>query len=103
MIASANIGTLANYAQVLAVFAFPVVGFLIRYAWRKIKEEMNPIKAEMMPNHGSSLRDAIDRIEQNQKEFQVTILEELKKNKKRIKKVERELRGHLEEYTYKYE
>jgi hypothetical protein len=103
MIAVVNVGTLANYAQVLAVFAFPIVGFLIRYAWRKIKEEMNPIKAEMTPNHGSSLRDAIDRIEQRQMEFQSLVMKEIKRNNKKIKKVERELRGHLEDYEYEYE
>lgn len=96
----ADINTIASYAQVLAVFAFPVIGFLIRYAWRKIKDEMNPIRAEMVPNHGSSMRDAIDRIEQGQKEFQALVLKELKKSNKKIKRVERELREHLDDIEY---
>jgi len=84
-----NWNSLASIAQVLAVFVFPVIFFVGRIVWKKVK-------AELSPNHGSSLRDAVDRIEK----AVVEIMSEQKKNKKAIKRVARELETHLSDLDY---
>jgi len=84
-----NWNSLANITQVLAVFVFPVIFFVGRIVWKKVK-------AELSPNHGSSLRDAIDRIEQ----AVIEISKEQKKNRKAVKKVAAELEAHLHELEY---
>jgi len=84
-----NWNNLSSIAQVLAVFVFPVIFFVGRIVWKKVK-------AELSPNHGSSLRDAVDRIEKAVFE----IIDEQKKNKKAIKRVARELETHLSDLDY---
>ena len=84
-----NWNSLASIAQVLAVFVFPVIFFVCRIVWKKVKSELSP-------NHGSSLRDAVDRIEK----VVVEIMSEQKKNKKAIKRVARELETHLSDLDY---
>ena len=84
-----NWNNLASVAQVLAVFVFPVIFFVGRIVWKKVKSELSP-------NHGSSLRDAVDRIEK----VVVEIMSEQKKNKKAIKRVARELETHLSDLDY---
>jgi len=84
-----NWNSLASIAQVLAVFVFPVIFFVGRIVWKKVKSELSP-------NHGSSLRDAVDRIEK----VVVEIMSEQKKNKKAIKRVARELETHLSDLDY---
>jgi len=84
-----NWNSLASVAQVLAVFVFPVIFFVGRIVWKKVKSELSP-------NHGSSLRDAVDRIEK----VVVEIMSEQKKNKKAIKRVARELETHLSDLDY---
>ena len=84
-----NWNSLASVAQVLAVFVFPVIFFVGRVIWKKVK-------AELSPNHGSSLRDAVDRIEK----AVIEIIDEQKKNKKAIKRVARELETHLSDLDY---
>jgi hypothetical protein len=84
-----NWNSLASIAQVLAVFVFPVIFFVGRIVWKKVK-------AELSPNHGSSLRDAVDRIEKTV----IEIMSEQKKNKKAIKRVARELETHLSDLDY---
>jgi len=84
-----NWNSLASIAQVLAVFVFPVIFFVGRIVWKKVKSELSP-------NHGSSLRDAVDRIEKAVFE----IIDEQKKNKKAIKRVARELETHLSDLDY---
>ena len=84
-----NWNSLSSIAQVLAVFVFPVIFFVGRIVWKKVK-------AELSPNHGSSLRDAVDRIEK----VVVEIMSEQKKNKKAIKRVARELETHLSDLDY---
>jgi len=54
------------------------------------------VKSELSPNHGSSLRDAVDRIEKAVFE----IIDEQKKNKKAIKRVAKELETHLNDLEY---
>jgi len=84
-----NWNSLASIAQVLAVFVFPIIFFVGRIVWKKVKSELSP-------NHGSSLRDAVDRIEK----VVVEIMSEQKKNKKAIKRVARELETHLSDLDY---
>jgi len=84
-----NWNSLASVAQVLAVFVFPVIFFVGRVIWKKVK-------AELSPNHGSSLRDAVDRIEK----AVIEIIDEQKKNKKAIKRVTKELETHLNDLDY---
>ncbi len=84
-----NWNSLSNIAQVLAVFVFPVIFFVGRIVWKKVKSELSP-------NHGSSLRDAVDRIEKAVFE----IIDEQKKNKKAIKRVAKELETHLNDLEY---
>jgi len=84
-----NWNNLSSIAQVLAVFVFPVIFFVGRIVWKKVKSELSP-------NHGSSLRDAVDRIEKAVFE----IIDEQKKNKKAIKRVAKELETHLNDLEY---
>jgi len=84
-----NWNDLASVAQVLAVFVFPIIFFVGRIVWKKVK-------SELLPNHGSSLRDAVDRIEKAVFE----IIDEQKKNKKAIKRVAKELETHLNDLEY---
>ena len=84
-----NWNSLASISQVLAVFVFPVIFFVGRIVWKKVKSELSP-------NHGSSLRDAVDRIEKAVFE----IIDEQKKNKKAIKRVAKELETHLNDLDY---
>jgi len=84
-----NWNNLASVAQVLAVFVFPIIFFVGRIVWKKVK-------SELLPNHGSSLRDAVDRIEKAVFE----IIDEQKKNKKAIKRVAKELETHLNDLEY---
>lgn len=65
--------TIASTCQIIMAGVIPVV----IYGWRKLK-------AEMSPNHGSSMRDAIDRIEK-----------EIKRNRKDIRRLTQELESHL--------
>jgi hypothetical protein len=85
----ANIGDIANWANIISVFIYPVIFFVGRIVWKHFK-------AEMSPNHGSSLRDAVDRIEQ----AVLAIAEAEKKNTKAIKKVRKDLEKHLSELEY---
>ena len=84
-----NWNSLASIAQVLAVFVFPIIFFVGRIVWKKVKSELSP-------NHGSSLRDAVNRIEKAVFE----IIDEQKKNKKAIKRVAKELETHLNDLEY---
>lgn len=83
MTATLNLGTLANTAQILSVFVFPAVYFL----WRLLKREMSP-------NGGSSMRDAINRLE----EAVAEIRRDTKHNRKEMKKVRAELETHLADF-----
>ena len=85
----ADIGTIANWANVISVFIYPVIFFVGRIVF-------NHFKAEMSPNHGSSMRDAVDRIEAAVN----AIAEAEKKNAKAIKRVRKDLERHLTELEY---
>jgi len=85
----ANIGDIANWANVISVFIYPVIFFVGRIVFKHFK-------AEMSPNHGSSLRDAVDRIETTVH----AIAEAEKKNAKAIKRVRKDLERHLTELEY---
>jgi len=84
-----DVNKAASIAQLLAVFVFPVLFFVGRIFWKKVT-------AELSPNHGSSLRDAVDRIEK----AVIEIIDEQKKNKKAIKRVTKELETHLNDLDY---
>jgi hypothetical protein len=84
-----DVNRIASIAQILAVFVFPVLFFLGRIVWKKVT-------AELSPNHGSSLRDAVDRIEK----AVIEIIQEQKKNKKAIKRVTKDLETHLNDLEY---
>ena len=79
MFSTVNWGLLASQAQVVG-FVGAVLAFVARHYWRKLM-------AEMKPNHGSSLRDAIDRIEK-----------ELKSSRKAIKRLDAKLESHLTDF-----
>jgi hypothetical protein len=85
----ANVGDIANWANIISVFVYPVFFFIGRIIWKHFK-------AEMSPNHGSSLRDAVDRIEAAVH----AIAEAEKKNAKAIKRVRKDLEKHLSELEY---
>ena len=85
----ANIGNIANWANVISVFIYPVLFFVGRIVWKHFK-------AEMSPNHGSSMRDAVDRIEA----AVMAIAAAEKKNAKTIKRVRKDLEKHLNELEY---
>ena len=85
----ANIGDIANWANVISVFIYPVIFFVGRIVWKHFK-------AEMSPNHGSSMRDAIDRIEKVVSDIAAAE----KKNAKAIKQVRKDLERHLTELEY---
>ena len=84
-----DVNHVASIAQILAVFVFPVLFFVGRINWKKVTSELSP-------NHGSSIRDSIDRIEQAVME----IISEQKKNKKAIKRVTKDLETHLNDLEY---
>lgn len=71
-----NVGLFANICQIASVVIIPVAV----WGWRKFS-------AELKPNHGSSLRDAIDRIEKD-----------IKRNRKDIKRLTAELEAHLVQF-----
>jgi hypothetical protein len=85
----ANIGDIANWANVISVFIYPVVFFTGRIIWKHFK-------AEMSPNHGSSMRDCLDRVEATVH----AIAAAEKKNAKAIKRVRKDLERHLNELEY---
>jgi len=55
----------ADWEAILAVLisASLLLGWVIRAAVRKNMDELQSLKEQLHPNHGSSLRDAVDRIE----------------------------------------
>lgn len=67
MTAIINWGDLASKLQV-AGYVTTVLLVVGGYAYRKLR-------AELRPNHGSSMRDAIDRIENQQINFHVELLQ----------------------------
>ena len=44
---------------------------------RSVMENLKDLQAELKPNHGSSMRDAIDRIEQNLLEVKLELVRHL--------------------------
>jgi len=83
------LGTAANVAQILSVIGpFIVVLFWVAV---RINKKLDVIDKESKPNGGSSMRDAIDRILENQEKLDA-----------RLDKVEQNLanlRGSYDEHT----
>lgn len=78
-LATVDWSLLSSQVQVVG-FVSAVLGFVARHYWKRIM-------AEMKPNHGSSMRDAIDRIEK-----------EIKSNRKAVKKLAEKLETHLSDF-----
>jgi hypothetical protein len=70
------LNTTANIAQVISVFVIPVAV----YGWKKLNKEMHN-------NGGSTIRDAIDRIERD-----------VKANRKDTKRLRKDLEEHLAQF-----
>lgn len=65
------------------------VAILYRLFFKKLCDQLDEIKKELHPNHGTSLRDAVNRIEKSQ--------EELKQDAKEIRsKVDDHIQWHLD-------
>jgi hypothetical protein len=75
-----DLSTVANVCQIASVVVLPV-GI---WAWRKFTSELKP-------NHGSSMRDAIDRIERRQKK-------DRKENRSEIAELRALISDHLAEF-----
>jgi hypothetical protein len=79
----ANILTSANFWYITE--AVVVVGGSCVGVWRivhnalsrSVAENLKEMQAELRPNHGSSLRDAIDRIERNVDEVKIELARHL--------------------------
>ena len=54
-------------AAIIAISA--AIGILHRIFFKKLTDRLDTINKELHPNHGSSLRDAVNRIENNQQEL----------------------------------
>lgn len=70
------LANVANVCQVLAVLVFPAIYYIVR----KLNKEMHN-------NGGSTIKDAIDRIESEQK-----------KQNKQIRRLARDLEAHLSDF-----
>lgn len=79
MLATIDWALLSSQVQVVG-FVSAVLTMVARHYWKRIM-------AEMKPNHGSSMRDAIDRIEK-----------EIKSNRKAVKKLAEKLETHLSDF-----
>lgn len=49
------------------------VAILHRVLFKKINDKIDTIDKELRPNHGTSMRDAINRIEENQSEMKTDL------------------------------
>jgi hypothetical protein len=56
---------------VIAIAA--ALAILNKLIFSKINKKIEAIETELKPNHGSSLRDAINRIEENQGEMRIDL------------------------------
>jgi len=70
------LNNVANIAQILSVFVIP----LAVWGWRRLNKEMHN-------NGGSTIRDAIDRIEKD-----------VKANRKDTKRLRKDLEAHLAQF-----
>jgi len=73
----ANVLTSANFwyiTEAIVVVAGAVIGVwrVVHNALsRSVADNLREMQAELKPNHGSSMRDAIDRIEQSVQELNI--------------------------------
>lgn len=58
-------------AALIAIFA--AAGIFNRYLFGKIRQDITDIKKELHPNGGSSMRDAINRLEDTQIEIKTDL------------------------------
>jgi hypothetical protein len=74
-------------AAIIAIAA--ALGVIHRVFFKKLTDKIDTINKELHPNHGSSLRDAVNRIEQSQAE--------IKQNAKEIRaKIDDHIEWHLD-------
>ena len=79
----ANVLTSANFwyiTEAIVVVAGAVIGVwrVVHNALsRSVADNLREMQAELKPNHGSSMRDAIDRIEANLNELKVELARHL--------------------------
>jgi len=79
----ANVLTSANFwyiTEAIVVVAGAVIGVwrVVHNALsRSVADNLREMQAELKPNHGSSMRDAIDRIEQSVQELNIELARHL--------------------------
>jgi preprotein translocase subunit SecF len=71
-----SLNNLSNIAEIVSVFVFPVIFYFVR----KLNKEMHN-------NGGSTVKDAIDRIEAD-----------VKKQRKQLKRLAADLNNHLSDF-----
>ena len=84
-----DINTMASWVNVIAMAVWPVLYFV----GRNVMRHLTDMDKELKNNGGSSLKDAIGRIEASLAELKV----DTKKNRKAIKKLKGDLAAHLAE------
>ena len=60
-------------AALIAIFA--AAGIFNKFLFGKIRQDITDIKKELHPNGGSSMRDAINRLEDTQTEIKIDLKE----------------------------
>lgn len=83
-----DINTMASWVGVLWMAVFPTLIWAARHILRSITS----MDKELRNNGGSSMRDAIDRIEESLERLE----HQSKKNRKQIKKIKGELDQHIQ-------
>lgn len=73
--------------------------YVIRAEVRKGNTAVNRNGAELVPNHGSSMRDAIDRIERRQAEDRELFLDRIDDVHDDIRDVQSRLNGHIDNHN----
>ena len=84
-----NIDHMASWVNVIAMAVWPVLLFV----GRKVLGHLTSVEKELHNNGGSSMKDAIARIEASLEELKT----DTKKNRKAVKKLKGDLEAHLAE------
>jgi len=84
-----NIDHMASWVSVIAMAVWPVLVFIGRKAY----QHLTSMDSQFRNNGGSSMKDAIDRIEASLEELK----KDTRKNRKQVKKLKGELETHLAE------
>lgn len=84
-----NIDHIASWVSVIAMAVWPVIVF----AGRRVLKHLTSMDKELHTNGGTSMRDAIVRIESSLEELKT----DTKKNRKQVKQLKGRLETHLAE------